>query len=164
MILVANETELKISLVVLAREVLKLAEKLPNKNGMVTATTEFLSAIQKRMEVLGLSIDPSMAWQLWRFVCCSVDRQFDAYQIDAEIAWYYKINPETLSETAKLGLERNIARMNAQQTILEGKVDPADHKTIYDLYMTAFGDEELAQKAKTKAFARMVDKRTKEKS
>ena len=41
--------------------------------------------------------------------------------------------------------------MQAQDTIQQGNVDPANYQAIYDLYLIAFGREDLAKRAQSRA-------------
>lgn len=43
----------------------------------------------------------------------------------------------------------NIARVQSQKRIQDGNLAGLDHQGIFDLYMMAYGDEELASQART---------------
>lgn len=64
-----------------------------------------------------------------------------------------------LSREAEIGLWVNLRRCKAQQTIHLGNLSPTDYEGTFNTYLTAFGDMELAHKAKSKALERYVDSR-----
>lgn len=49
--------------------------------------------------------------------------------------------------------------MKAQDAIRLGHYDPADYNGVFQLYMQAYGDVELAQKAKRRALEEYVDRK-----
>lgn len=51
----------------------------------------------------------------------------------------------------------NLPRVKAQRTIFEGKLDGFDHDGIYNLYMTAYDDEQIATQARTDFLNRLVE-------
>ena len=57
----------------------------------------------------------------------------------------------------KLGLLANLERCKAQQLIQLGKYDPNNYRSVYDLYLLAYGNKMLADRAKHDAAERHVD-------
>ena len=70
---------------------------------------------------------------------------------DAELAFWYHIDPRTLTKTERFGYLANLERMKAQHTIHLGNFDAFDYKAVYGLWMAAYGDEDLARKAQAQA-------------
>ena len=85
------------------------------------------------------------------------DRIKKLYRRDAELAYWFHLDPRTLSPIEKQGYLANLERCKAQQTIHLGNFNPVDWNGVYDLYMYAFGDEALAQKAKSQALELHVE-------
>ncbi|HHM11974.1 MAG TPA: hypothetical protein ENJ16_00355 [Planctomycetaceae bacterium] len=76
------------------------------------------------------------------------------------IAFWFHVNPEQLSGRTKAGLLANLDAMKAQHAIHLGNFDPADYETVYRLYLAAFGDADLAARARARAMEVYVDRKT----
>jgi hypothetical protein len=50
--------------------------------------------------------------------------------------------------------------VQAQQTIYDGQFDPANHQRVYELYLAAYGDEDLARRAQANAAETYVNQQT----
>jgi hypothetical protein len=74
----------------------------------------------------------------------------------AEIAYWFGLDARTLEPQDQIGLMANLPRLLAQQMISDGKYDPADWENIDALWMTAYGDPDLARAAKRRAAERYV--------
>jgi hypothetical protein len=57
----------------------------------------------------------------------------------------------------KLGLLANLERCKAQQIIHLGKYDHENYQAVYDLYLKAYGNKELALRAKSAAAERFAN-------
>lgn len=161
MIVTLNGTSIEIPLVSVTREVFRLADNLPVRNNRIRPTLPFLRAIAKRLKREGLECDSTAAWQFWQLIVESADAAAQESQLDAEIAWAYHIDPTSLPELVKLGLERNIERNRAKQRLANGDYSPTDYEGIYHLVLLATGDEAQAERRKTEAFKRFVEQQTK---
>ena len=84
-----------------------------------------------------------------------------AQAINADIAYWFKVNPLTLSETEKLGLIANLPRVQAQDRIQRGDYSETDFKGVYQLFLLAYGDEDLAQKKQTEAAKAFLEQQSK---
>jgi hypothetical protein len=82
------------------------------------------------------------------------------YERDAEIAYWFGINPFGLSGEQRIGLLANLERMKAQQTIHLGNFDPTNWQGIYELYLRAYGNQ-LAEDARMKAMELYIDRQIK---
>lgn len=85
------------------------------------------------------------------------DRTKKRHERDAELAFWFHIDPRGLTPVEKIGYLANLERCKAQQRIHLGQYNPTDWKGVYDLWLYAFGDEELARKARTQALELYVD-------
>jgi len=61
-----------------------------------------------------------------------------------------------LPKERQLGLLANLRRVQAQDRIRRGEFDPLDYEGIHELYLAAYGDDELARAAKLGAMKRVV--------
>lgn len=48
--------------------------------------------------------------------------------------------------------------LRARKRIENGQYDPTDYNAVYHLWLTAYGDEEAARKAKAESVKALVDK------
>lgn len=62
-----------------------------------------------------------------------------------------------MSAEEKLGYAANLPRVQAQDTLHAGRCDWRDYRQIYALHMAAYGDRQLAAKARAKALELFVD-------
>lgn len=142
--------------------ILNKQTRLRRLDDRMIANVSFLQEIADWMAKNGYEIHTiSAAWQLWRAINNVTSGATDKQQYNADIAFWYGVNPESLSEVEKLGYLANLERQIARRKITDGKYNSADHKQVYALYKLAYGDEELAQKAATEAAKQLVDQRTK---
>jgi hypothetical protein len=51
----------------------------------------------------------------------------------------------------------NLPRVKAQRTIFEGNLEGFDHDGIYNLFLTAYDDEQIATDARTDFLNRLVE-------
>jgi hypothetical protein len=56
-----------------------------------------------------------------------------------------------MNREAEIGLLANLPRCLAQRRIQERDFDPADPESVFQLYLTAYGNEEWAHRAQIKA-------------
>lgn len=66
----------------------------------------------------------------------------------ADLAAVYHIDPYQLTPTQQIGLYANLRRVQAQRQIQAGQLEGLDHTAIFNLYLTAYGDERLANDAR----------------
>jgi len=52
--------------------------------------------------------------------------------------------------------------MQAQQRIADGNVDPNNWDAVYDVFMEAYGDRELAERERLESMKRVVREETEE--
>lgn len=79
------------------------------------------------------------------------------HELNAELAFWYHIDPFGLDGNQKLGLKANLARVKAQHRIHCGNYDAEDYRGVYELFLTAYGDEQVARKARLRALENYVD-------
>ena len=161
MIVSLESTTLTISLVRLSREMDKLSADLPRYNNRIVPTIEFLQEVVKWMKKQGLSdATPTAAWHLWKVVQETSSRARVSEEPSAEVAYWYGIDPYTISESTQLGLLENLPKMIAQERIYNGNYSPSDPRGVYALFMAAFDDENVARKAQLDAAKALVDTAT----
>ena len=78
---------------------------------------------------------------------------------DAELAFWFHVDPATMGSGRKAGYLANLERCKAQQTIHLGNFSPTDWQGVYQLYLFAFGDRKLAEKARVQAMELLVEQR-----
>lgn len=61
------------------------------------------------------------------------------------------MDPATIDPEPKIGFLANLNAMHAQQRIQTGNFDPANYEGVFAMYWTAYGDLELAHRAKSRA-------------
>lgn len=79
------------------------------------------------------------------------------HRTDSDLAQWFGINPFALTSAQKIGLLANLPRAKAQRMIFEGRLEGFDEYGIKNLYLDAFEDEALAQRAQTDFLERQVD-------
>lgn len=84
------------------------------------------------------------------------------HELDADLAFWFHVNPSQLTPLEKIGYRANLERVKAQQRIHLGLYDEANYEGVYKLYLLAYGDERLAQRAKARALDAYVDQRIKQ--
>ena len=85
-----------------------------------------------------------------------VGRPAKKNELTAELSFYYGFDATRLSDAERAGFAANLPKMQARRIIERGQIDDEDFKGIYDLYMLAFNDEQLARKKQTEAAWRVV--------
>lgn len=101
---------------------------------------------------------PSEGWQLWIFVDEFRKRNATANTMRSEVAYWYKLDPFSLKDTEVLALKDNLHKLQCQERIHRGDYDQVDPNGVYQLFLHAFGDEELARKHQTHAAKLLVDR------
>lgn len=65
-----------------------------------------------------------------------------------------------LPKDRQIGLLTNLPRLTCQRMIHEGRYDEHDYEAVYDLYMHAYGDEQLAREKRLEAMWRLIKTET----
>ncbi|OGT57665.1 MAG: hypothetical protein A3E01_02705 [Gammaproteobacteria bacterium RIFCSPHIGHO2_12_FULL_63_22] len=113
-------------------------------------TAAFFADLASAYQEIGIvNCTPWMASQLRDAVRDRYLELKKKHDHDAEIAWWYKIDPFGLTTEQKIGLLANLERQKARQIIFEGDV-PDDAGKAYRLGRLAY-DEERAQQMATEA-------------
>ncbi len=99
----------------------------------------------------------SAAWQVWWAIYERIDHIRKQAEIDAEIAFWFHVNPFTLTAEQRVGLLANMPRVKAQSRLHNGQFDPTDYRGAYALTLLATGDKAQADRAKANALERYVD-------
>lgn len=130
-------------------------------NGSNRPTLSALRALADWLTNQGLAdVSISVAWQIWVSLRFYRGQCAESTLQQAQIAYWYKLDSFTLSESQQVGLLANLPRMQCQERIYRRDYDPADYESVYQLFKCAYDDEDLAQRNKAAAFALFVDKRT----
>lgn len=118
----------------------------------------FLDSASRWLESLGVAgVTRSIAWQVWWVVYERIEQLRVRSELEAEIAFWFHVDPSKLSAEQKVGMIANLDRCKAQQRLNIGNFDGADWETVYRLVLMATGDRAQAEKAKGDAMERYVD-------
>jgi len=85
-----------------------------------------------------------------------LDESSKKNELAAELTYWYHIDAGSLPMERQLGLLANLPRVQAQGRIFEGRVDSTDEDAVYDVFMAAYGDPELARAERLKAVREIV--------
>ena len=142
----------------------KLSSTLPvSKQKTVRPTVAFLQSVAKWLGSQGLpGCTISAAWQFWVGMSDYSEACRKANETAAEIAYWFNVDPFTLTEEQQVGMRENLHRMQSQETIQKGDYSATDYNGIYNLFLAAYGDEDLARKMQTKAAELYVEQCTKQ--
>lgn len=134
---------------------------LQARDGMVRATPGFLRSLAKRIRFRGfVDATAATAWQVW-IAATEHHEHVRSVSVElAEVAFWYGIDPFSLTEDQRSGLMANLPRVQAQQTIHSGSYSPTDYRFIHDLFFLATGDKELARREQTRAMEAFVESAT----
>lgn len=100
----------------------------------------------------------SEAWQIWTALDEWLERNSQRNRIRADISFWFGINAFDLTNDQILSLRENLPRVRAQKTIEDGNYDPTDYERVYQLFLQAFDDENLARKRQTESFKLYLQK------
>lgn len=64
-----------------------------------------------------------------------------------ELTYWYGVDVGSLPPDRQVSMHANLPRMQAQKRIIEGRYNPTDYDGVYDLFLLAYGDEQLALNA-----------------
>lgn len=78
----------------------------------------------------------------------------------AELTYWYGIDVGSLPKERQHGLLANLRRVQSQERIFRELYNPLDYEGMYELYLDAYGDEELAEAAKLSAIKSLVRRDT----
>jgi hypothetical protein len=79
------------------------------------------------------------------------------HELSAELAFWYGVDPYRLTAEQQIGLRANLPRMKAQDRIHRGDFDATDYRGVYELFLAAYDDEEVAQRAQSQAAENYVN-------
>ncbi len=79
----------------------------------------------------------------------------------ADVSYWYGFDASSLPPPILEGYRLNLPRLHAMQAIHDGKFDPTNIDQVYDLYLMAYEDEDIASDAATDAAIALVDQETK---
>lgn len=120
-------------------------------------TGPLLDGIAGWLRSLGVaSPTATLAWSVWVLVWEYVDRVARQHQANADLAYWYGINPFALDDSQRLALWSNLGRVQAQQQLTSGRFDATDYRGVYKLVLMATGDTEAAERAQADALERYV--------
>jgi hypothetical protein len=162
MIVSIDNTTTTLSLVKMSRELSSLSANLEVVNKKMRPTLSFLRNVVEWMHSQGLrDATITSAWQLWKIVSEASSLARSNEEPNAEVAYWYGVDPHAISESQQLGLLENLPKLIAQERIYHGNYSPTDPAGVYALFMSAFDDENVARKAQLEAAKHMVESATK---
>ncbi len=126
--------------------------KLPIDDGRVEPTESLLESIVdyfKREKAK--TITPTQAYFAWLALYWQKESEGERTKLKAEVSHWFHFDTSNYSEKELLGYHANIPRVKAQKQIAEHKYDATDFESVYNLFMLAFDDEELAVEARNQS-------------
>jgi hypothetical protein len=117
---------------------------LVGRAGFVSATTPFLSDLRDALGVTSVT----QAWAIWKAATDWRNKVQERYADDADLAFWYSVDPFSITPEQRAGLLANLPRCKAQKRINEGNFDIKDPEAVYELFLVATGDESQALKAR----------------
>jgi hypothetical protein len=162
MIVSIENTTMTLSLVKVSRELSSLSANLQVTSNKMRPTLSFLRNVVEWMQKQGIhDATITSAWQLWKVVSEAASLARSNEEPNAEVAYWYGVDPHAISESQQLGLLENLPKLIAQERIYHGNYSPSDPAGVYALFMSAFDDENVARKAQLEAAKHMVESATK---
>jgi hypothetical protein len=155
-----NGQAAQISVLAAEQTLAPIVRELQQTLGSNRPTLDGLRRLADWLGSCGLA-DPtiSAAWQFWIWMGHFRGECATATKSHALIAYWYKIDPFTLSEAQQVGLIANLHRLQCQDRIYRRDFDPIDYEGVYQLFKAAYDDEDLAQRQKAAAFSIYVERR-----
>lgn len=136
-------------------------EKQAETNG-THPNAKLLDLVAGWLEGFGVeSPTRTAAWSVWWLVYEAIEIIRKQTTRDAELAFWYGINPFELDGRQRVGLMANIDRVKAQKTLHDGRYRSTDYEFIYHATLLATGDQQAANAARSEALERYVDSKTK---
>ena len=121
-------------------------------------TVRLLDAIAGWLADMGLvGCTRSAAWQFLWAVYGRIERLRDLHATNADIAFWFGVDPFRLGEDERAGLLFNMGRVHAQSILHHGNYSATDYENIHRLTLLATGDEEQARQARATALDAYVD-------
>ncbi len=120
--------------------------------GLVTPTRKLLELVATALDAIGAqgcTLDG--AWMFWKLVNMEAEAAREANTENADLAFWYGVNPFELDDDQRVALLTNLPRIKAQDALKRGSFDPMDMNHVYALVLAATGDQQQAQKAKADA-------------
>lgn len=77
-------------------------------------------------------------------------------ELIAEVTFWYGIDAGKIPDSRLDGLIANLPRMKAQRQIFERHYNASDPSEVYDLWLEAYGNEDLAREQQTRAAWNLV--------
>lgn len=134
-------------------------EKTDSGKYLIRPTVQFIKDLATMLsERWGKPVTPTQAWQVWIAAAVIETRADERGREDAELAFWYGVNPFSLSERQRETLYFNLPRIKAQHQLSNQHYDPTDYHGVYDLVMMAYDDEAMALEARSDAIQRATDK------
>ena len=117
--------------------------------------------IQRRCsEAIGRPAERGEAMAAYRVARAAQHKAAQQFEGIAEIGAWLHIDATECTPAARIGLHANIPRIQAQQVLLSGAMDPTDYESAYELTLLATGDAQQALRARARAMEALVDART----
>lgn len=126
--------------------------KLPTENKKAVPTIGFLKQIVQYFDKFkGRTISETQAYYAWLAMYFFRESEAEKQKINAEVSYWFGLNPLKLKPSEIFGFHSNIPRVRAQKQIVEHKYDATDFESVYNLFLVAFDDEDLAVKARNES-------------
>lgn len=150
--LLIDENEIEIDLLRDFETINRLEAAAGVRPDQMTPTPLLLALIATWLESMGITrCTPSIAWQVWWLAYEMAAFYRKHFEVEAELSFWYSLDAFRLSEQQKVGLRENLVRVKAQYKLENGQFDPMDHIGVYNLTLSATGDEAAAVRARAHA-------------
>lgn len=160
LVIIADECEIVFGMMEASSAIRKIESdcQIANERGQLRPTVQFLDRISKWLETFGLRrCTLTIAWQVWAAFRDMLDAIGHKHRENAEIAFWYGIDPFGLDDEQKLGLLHNLPVVQAQDVLHSNNYDGTNYDFVYRLTLLATGDERQAIKARGAAMAAYAD-------
>lgn len=126
--------------------------KLPVNEGKVQPTESLLKNIVGYFKSEKTqTITMTQAYYAWLALYWQKEFEGERKKLRSEVSHWFHFDTNNYSEKELLGYYANIPRVRAQKQIAEHKYDATDFESVYNLFLMAFDDEELAVEARNQS-------------
>ncbi len=125
-------------------------------------TVEFVHMLADKLSnAINRQVTPTQAWFVWQLVSEYSEWQRTQNQEQADIAFWYHVDPFGLTSDQRVALYMNLPRIKAQHALEHGLYNPTDYRGVYALVLMATGSKKSAHKAQVEALERYIDSKIK---
>lgn len=132
---------------------------LPVRDDYLQPTVAFLRSLAQTLSYTWRRpVTLSVAWQVWHATYAVCERERIKHERDAELAFWFSVNPIALTGDQRIGLAANLERVKAQDRLNTGNYDQANPDQVHALVLLATGDEQAALKARADSIRLVMER------